>query len=315
MLCGRVTFLPHPAVFAPQVFRAFGLVIRSSLPLPELPSDRASKIDVEIRVGALPEHGVSLGSPGGWLQVAGESVLVAIPEVARYLVSQGNEVIIEPATTATEDDVRAFLLTVVLGILLHQRGELVLHGSAIAINGQAVGFLGVSGSGKSTLAAGFRRRGFAVLTDDLCVVRPTIDGQMAIYPSFPHMKLWLDSLQKLELSAAGLRRIHSRKLEKRALPLGGEFVSEPLPIRKLYILRRNDGKEILLKALEGPSKFAALKNQTYRIGLLRYLNRREGHFARALELARAVPMAIVARPSHMFCLDELVSAIEMDIRS
>ena len=91
-------------------------------------------------------------------------------QVARYLVSGGCEIIIEPHPTATEKDVRLFLLGSAMGALLLQRGIWPLHGSAIAGRSGAALFVGVSGSGKSTLVGAFHQRGFQVLADDVCAI-------------------------------------------------------------------------------------------------------------------------------------------------
>src|SRR5690606_97236 len=106
------------------------------------------------------------------------SLLLQVDGVARYLVSGGRRITIDRDPAVEDDDVRLFLLGSVFGAMLHQRGDLVLHGSAIEWEGAAVVFMGFSGVGKSTTASAFRQRGHAVLTDDLCVVRPGADGRM-----------------------------------------------------------------------------------------------------------------------------------------
>ena len=303
------------SVPATPVWTAFGLRIRSWLPLPELlpaPDDGAAH-DVEIVCGVVPADLPEARLGGRWYQSAPGKMLLRVEGVARYLASEGRRVTIAPEAGSDLDEVRAFLLTVVFGALLHQRDDFVLHGSAIAVGGESVAFLGFSGAGKSTTAAAFRRRGHAVLTDDLCVVRPTAEGRSAIHPSFPHMKLWLDSLQELELSPAGLRRIR-HKLEKRTLPLGAEFARAALPIRKLYVLRATDLAELSLVAAAGPEKFQILKNQTYRFGFLEGGEQQPRHFEQALRLAQEVPVVIARRPRESFRLDELVELIDADLR-
>ncbi len=292
---------------------AFGLAIRSCLPLPELlPAPAEAPVDIEVGYGEVPAELPGTLKRGVRYQSAPEALRLQVDGVAVYLVTGGRRVTIAREAAATDDDVRAFLLASVFGALLHQRHDLVLHGSAIDWKGEAVVFLGPSGVGKSTLAAAFRQRGHAVLTDDLCVVRPLGEGRMTAFPGFPQTKLWLDSLKKLDISPEGLNRIRL-KLEKRAVPLGESFASAPLPVKKLYILRQHHRNELKLLPVEGPHKFIGVKNQTYRFGFLAAIELKTGHFQHALRLAQQVPISYVIRPIGTFRLAELVDLIRADL--
>ena len=54
--------------------------------------------------------------------------------------------------------------------MLQHRGYLVLHGSAVLVNGRAVVFSGDSGAGKSTLAASMVHHGYQLITDDVVAI-------------------------------------------------------------------------------------------------------------------------------------------------
>lgn len=298
---------------AQHLHRAFGLTIRSCLPLPELlAADANAKVDVSIEYADVPTELPDALARGVRFQAGRDKLLLIVDGVARYLVEHGRRVAIARDPAAEDDDVRVFLLASVFGALLHQRQDLVLHGSAVEWNGEAIVFIGLSGVGKSTLAAAFRRKGHAVLTDDLCVVRPNGTGGMVAHPGFPQTKLWLDSLKQLDLSPDGLRRIRT-KLEKRAVPLGADFVAKPLPVGRIYLLRPHNKPDLKIEPVAGPAKFAILKNNTYRFGFLAAIEGKAGHFQHALKLAQQSPVAIVTRPSGSFQLDELVTLIEDDL--
>ena len=97
--------------------------------------------------------------------------IVAVEGIAEYAVEGGRKIWVKPAENAPTRNVRLFLLGSVMGLLLHQRGDLPLHANAIEIDGKALAFAGPSGSGKSTLAGAFHDRGYRVIADDVCVVR------------------------------------------------------------------------------------------------------------------------------------------------
>ena len=152
------------------IYQAFGLQILSCLPCPELlPSSQPP--DVTITYGRVPE-GLTEPFPEKFCyQTAPGLFLLKIPNIARYLVKNGKEIIIDRAPQANDTDVRLFLLGSVMGALIHQRGGLPLHGSAIRLpDGTAAIFMGLSGVGKSTLAAAFHQRGYEVAADDVSLI-------------------------------------------------------------------------------------------------------------------------------------------------
>lgn len=292
---------------------AFGLAFRSCLPLPELlPAEAAGAADVEIVYGEVAAELPGLLVRRRSVQIAPDRLRLQIDGVAVYLIEEGRRITIARAAEADDAEVRVFLLGSAVGALLHQRDDLVLHGSAVEWDGGAVVFMGKSGAGKSTLATAFGRRGRPILTDDLCVVRAGADGRMLAYPGFPQTKLWLDALKQLDIPPDGLQRI-LRKLDKRAVPLGEQFHGAPLPVRKLYVLRPQAAGDVRLVPAQGPRKFHLVRNETYRFGFLAGAESKAGHFQQALRLAQQAPIAVAARPRARYELDALVAAIEADL--
>lgn len=294
--------------------RAFGLNIRSHLALPELlPAERDASVDVDIVYADVPSDLPDALARGVRFQAAKDRLLLIVDGVARYLVEQGRRIAIQRDPAAADDDVRVFLLGPGFGALLHQRDDLVLHASAISYGGGSVAFMGLSGAGKSTLAAAFQKRGHRVLTDDLCVVRPGYGAAMMVQPAFPQAKLWIDSLQELNVAVEGLRRVRS-KIEKRAIPLGETFAQDPLTLKCIYLLNPVNRSGLTLVPVQGPAKLEILKRNTYRFRFLASVDDRADHFRHALRLAQQVPLKVIARrESSSFQLDELVALIESDL--
>lgn len=290
----------------------FGLRLRSRLALTDLPSAPPGEADVEIELGQVPDQLSEPAARGVRYQAALGQFLLRVDGVARYLVSEGRSVRIQPEAGASDGDVRLFLLGSALGALLHQREDLVLHGSAVKVGGSALVFLGPSGIGKSTLAAAFHRRGHSLLTDDVCVVRGTEGGQI-VQPGIPRLRLWLDSLQQLEIAEDGLAEVRQGLLKRNLAEV--KVATEALPVLKAYVLAASNKDAFRLRPLKGPRKFEAIKNQTYRLRFLEGLGTKGSHFQKGLALAQAVPIAHVERPRFPFRLDELVERIESDLDS
>jgi hypothetical protein len=129
------------------------------------------------------------------------------------------------------------LLGPILGLVLRLRGIACLHGSAVAVGGQAIALVGPSESGKSSTAAAFARLGHAVLTDDKLAVLRRGD-HYEVQPAYPSVRLWPESVASLFGSADALPVIAADS-DKRFLDLtqtGFRFQSTPLPLAAIYFL-------------------------------------------------------------------------------
>jgi hypothetical protein len=296
---------------AAQHARAFGLVLRSCLPLPAPPAAAGATPDVCIDYGPVAPELPRIASRAGRHQVAPGDWLLSIDEVARYRVSHGRQVTIDRHPHASDTDVRLFLLGSTLGAVFHQRDDLVLHGSAVATDEGAAAFLGDSGSGKSTTAAAFHRRGRLALTDDLCVVRPGASGSLEVQPGLPSFKLWEDALAQLDVPSAALPRVGAG-LDKRALAVEAGFAGEARPLTRLYLLQPADVDGIILTPLDGVDKFTALVAHTYRLCYVDGLGVAAGHFRHVVALARQARVVLVQRPRASCRLDALIDALTAD---
>ena len=132
-------------------------------------------------------------------QATANQFLLKMDGGGRYLVQNGNEIIVEPAADSLASDVRVFLLGSCIGALLHQRGLLVIHAGAVYTEKGAVLFTGHSGCGKSTLLGELMRRGYKMMVDDVCAV--TLDASTGSEQRFAQRKLGRPAARPAGLSA------------------------------------------------------------------------------------------------------------------
>ena len=292
-------------------YLVFGIRVQSELELPALVSDEEHFIpEVTISLGKTPVQLVNSKEKGVAFEIGPGEFLLNLKDVARYYVSGGSTIIIEPQGKAHQDDIRLFLLGSCFGALLQQRKVLALHASAIVHDGAAVLFSGASGAGKSTTANAFRLRGYQMLTDDVCPIK-IVDQKPYAMPGYPQSKLWEDALEKLKVDFSELRYIREG-ISKRALPIHEDFAHQPIPVKAMYVLTPHNKHELELSNVKNANKFRVVKNLTYRHFLLKNMGVQPYHFLTGSQFANTVPIKHILRPS-AYCVPEVVALIENDL--
>jgi hypothetical protein len=337
-------------------YQVFGLRVTSEIPCPELlgpeplgstaSDSRTSAPDADChwRLARLePAVAPVLDN----VSVANDHVQIGpglyqflIKDVARYRVQDGREILVDPLPGADPGDVRLWLLGTALGALLHQRGLLPLHVSALALNDAAYAFCGDSGAGKSTLAAALHQRGLALLTDDVGLAVPesplapsdqpndqrstllnaTLSPGAArkpqllpvrFYPGFPRIKLWRDALDHFGLDHRPLIRDLTRT-DKFHLRLDAHdgFQAHPLPLRRLYLLgRAAEDDAVRIEPVRGHEAISLIQTHTYRPGLVRRMGRAGDHLRQCGRVAAGIQVFRLQRPWQLDRLDETVDQL------
>lgn len=273
-----------------QTYSCFDFRLASELPLPDLAAAASndSRPLIELRVARLPERLPGARAPQGNLQVAGPDALLEVPGVARFLMRDGQQILVDSRPGVSDRRLRLFLLGSALGILAHQRGLLPLHANAVVANGCAFAFCGPSGAGKSTLAAHFQRAGYELLCDDVCPVSiDDGDGPMA-WPGVPRLKLWADAAQALGHDPGTLDLV-AENLEKYHLPVTRTGTSRAVPLRRLYVLGQwgENGVQAITR-LTGQSAMQAVLANTYRGLYLPVMGLNARHFRQCVALLKTM---------------------------
>lgn len=310
--------LPDPNATARHEFSgvarhcAYGLIWQMPLPCPELrPASPASAPDVVVRWGHVPPPPSSALAAGPLRQVTPGEARFGLPGVAQLLVRGGSEILIERQPAADDEMVRLLLLGAGVALLLHQRGLLPLHASAVVTPAGAVLFMGHSGAGKSTLLNEFLHRGYPMLAEDLAAVRLDAAGRAWVEPGVQTTKLWADSAAALGQSTAGLPRVRP-ELEKFVLPVTAALVDAPARLAAIYVLASHNQPHIHLEERRDARKFNALLDHTWQKLVVKRMGLHAAHFQRAIAVANQARIVRVQRPDDGFRLKELADAVEAD---
>lgn len=302
----RDTIIRWPSMHS---YLAYGLGICSMLPLPELLPGTA-RGEVVIRLGAVEGLPAEIQSQARHAWASTDAAYLFWQEVGAIRVRQGCEIVVQPAQEVEDQLLRQFILGPALALLLFQRGLLVLHASAIAVDGSAVAFLGDSGQGKSTTAAAFHASGYPVVADDLVPVEVR-SGRPLVFPGFPQLKLWPEAAAAVGISPEALPRLSAGE-EKRSRCLAGAFWVDPLPLRAIYLLA--EGEPLQIEPLRAGEALIDLIRHSYGIRLIHAIAA-SSHLKQCAGIAGEVPIRRLIRPCSLPQLTDLVQAVEEDLSS
>jgi hypothetical protein len=307
---------------------ALGAEISSDLVLPELqPSESTSDALVQIHQGDHLQWPSLEPSPHSTptLQLAPQDCRLELEGIGWFRATGGERLEWQRWDDSVSDrDIRTFAVTSGLGALAIQRGALVLHGTALERDGEAILLLGHPAAGKSTLAWCLLQEGWRLLSSELVAVGS--DG--IVQPGMHQLKLWYDAAMTLELDYAQLRPV--RKGLKRYALLTEELtcMPQPTPLRLIYALNRaqeesgkkddtepEDEKEkISLKASRNFSQTNALmrlRNQAFHARMYRGMDAEAQLFMQAAALARTVPLHALIVPDGIQAMAKSLKEVDL----
>ncbi|PRY81465.1 Hpr(Ser) kinase/phosphatase [Marivita geojedonensis] len=228
-----------------------------------------------------------------------------VPDVAVFEISADGTVSVWPQSEA-HDDVAAYLIGSVLGIVLHMRKVVTLHASAVDIGGRAVLFCGESGAGKSTMAAALQRHGFKVLCDDICAVELTTDGAIA-HSDGRKLKLWQQSIKMLEITN-GVTQPVLRGLDKYYVESGLNTKASASILEVVELTRVPGPAMPRIVALPSSEAAAVVRSQAYRPFLVQELGDEALYFEAAVSILR---QAKVYRLERAYDFDQINTTIAL----
>lgn len=295
-----------------QLYQAYGLTIRSQIPLPGLPPGVGDH-DIDVAVGPLPHQLAAPVQRGVLFEAAPGSYLLRVPGAARFLASSGRSVVIDADADAEWTYVRTMLLGPVFTAILHQRGALVLHASAVASAEGALVFVGHSGLGKSTLAAALSARGFPMICDDVAAITLSDQHQPRIHRGPAQARLWVDTIARLGHDHSTLDRAR-RGREKFIVPLFAESSAAAMPLAQILVLGFADHVDVRITALDDRERFDLLRAHIRNRRVLEATQPPAQQFRTAAAVAAGVRMSRLSRPRQVDSLDEVIRQVEQAAR-
>lgn len=284
---------------------AYGFIVESDLKFAELETANGI-VDVIIQQKNIETPDAWLENRGVRTLVSSTSIIVGISDIVNFEIVDGKYIYYQPKLKFHEGKARLYMLGIAFSAIIHQRGLLPLHASALEKNGKAILICGESGAGKSTTAAALLKHGFTLLSDDISLVRIN-DQKMEVVAGFPHMKLWPESVELLDMDMGDMSEF-APDIVKKGLRLQHSSQHESVEIIALCYLSVKEGV-VQTSVVQGVDKVKLLIDNTFRLRFVNDTGQHQAYFNTTSKLASSVNMLSISRPANANSLIELSSIL------
>lgn len=300
-----------------MLYAAYGAVLSSTVPLPELAPHAQANPDLFVTAAAEPVSGDWQWlrpldpSMATWLSVATgpAGYRLVFDGGGEFVVSIPDRRITTVTSSADADTIRHLLIDQVVPLVLSHGGQLVLHASAVEIGSGAIALIGPPGAGKSTLTASFGLHSVRVLADDAVVVDER-DGEWMARPAYGGLRLWPDMLAA-HISHDAPRVAPYTDKRRLSQAEGITYCPEPRPLRCVYVLDLEEVDDVAIEPLSGRASLMAVVGQTFLLDASD-ASRVVGHFDRAHALCRHIAVRRLRYPRRLEALGEVRAALAAD---
>lgn len=250
-------------------YRAHGLVISSAVELSLPPGSPASgKPDLVLRCGAdrpIPSHDppgcrlAQLSNPDGTLRYSlardSDRTVLRYPGLCEFVGDKDlADITVHLHPGVDPGFIPVLAAGALLAVHLKLLHELVMHASAVQLDGRALAFVGASGMGKSTLAAVLCRNGCGLVADD--VLRVDLTGTMVrVYPGSTESRLRMSARQLADAAPSdAVRPTADGRLALRPSAVGPHACAgEPLPLAACVVpLPTRQAVDVSVQRLPNP---------------------------------------------------------------
>lgn len=237
--------------------------------------------------------------------------MLAVPQVARYLVENGTSLTIDQAE-ADDSVIVRFANMTPLAALLYQRDTLAFHAASVVHEKYgAIILAGDSGCGKSTLMMTLLQRGWSMQADELTIVSLDSNQQLMIHASSSEAALWPTAIEQSGRESRGLVCADANRLLH---PLVSQCCTSPQPLRSIFWLNVQNEAVITLSTLTGTHNFSAMSALLYNSHVAGVLLDRAVYMRYASSIMSAYPIKRLSRPRGIWSADDLADRIEKELQ-
>ena len=279
-------------------YLAYGLGIRSRIPLPELSSSDV-KCDVYITIEDDFHIPQCARGKHSYHKLTPDEAILFDRDIGLFLIRKGRQVVINPTPAANMRTIQLYVVGVVMTFLLHQRGHLVLHANSVRVGCNGILFLGPRGCGKSSTAAALYSNGNGIIADDVTAIE--FDEDLVKVPTgYPQLKISRETASLLGYNPEKLIPLPPA-IPKLGFRTNNRFSNVYTPLKHVYLLKNGPSFEI--SPVRAKDAFLELiQNSIFAGG--------RSHFVHCANLIKNVPFFYIRHPFHLSKLPQLAKDVE-----
>ena len=293
-------------------YKVYGMNIKSDIEIDELlkVNNFSENEDIiNITMGRMPREVQRLHKQGKFVAPSFQKVYLYIPGIATYCIENGKKIIIEPYYKADMKMVNIYFIGCVLGILMHQRKVVAIHGATVVNNNKAIIITGDCGAGKSTLSTELRKRGYGFISDDVAAIK--FNNKPFVMHGFPFQKICEDTMSKLGYDKKLYTSFQSDDKVKYLVSVENKFITKDTVLTTMVEVTVGDVDSVRYEKINGHDK---LEKVLYNLFSKSYIKPCGGvtkeYFKECAEIAKNIDIYRITRPYGKFTVDEQIQLIE-----
>ena len=285
-----------------NAYWAYGIRIHAEIVCPELPPHPQPIGNPDVTIRLLPSvDRVAENLENGYFEVRPGVFRLAVTGVAQYLVEEGNRISVEPVTGAAPKKFACFCWVRPWARFFISVGCFRFMEDAVETSRGAMIFVGEQGVGKSTLAAQFHRKGYRLLSDDVCAVAMSPEG-LRVLPALAQFRLCADAFERL-----GTPETARFDVDKFVVPMGEGYCTDPAPLRAIHILGVHGSEVPHFEVLRGFDRVQRLLENLYRPQYLKGQSTQSDLMRMAGQIAQQATIAAVTRRRDTEAIEGMVA--------
>jgi hypothetical protein len=237
-------------------------------------------------------------------------LIYSVPNVARYYVRHGKEIIVE-RIDGDWNEVLLFFYSNCMAAALFQRNIIPFHVSGVFVsNNKVLLFAAPSRIGKSTTSVMLQQKGYSVFTDDTAIL--TVEnGKCYAQASYPMIRLWQNTINE-QFILKESEKIEIRKdieVDKFGFMFHTDFISDKIEVAGIVFLEAM-GHEIRITKIKPSETIRLLGNNIYRKQWLKGMKKQILQFNHLAAIVNVTPAWQAIRPIDIPTFKNFAEAIE-----